>query len=130
MIKYTLVVLALFGGYYYISRHASLESSMKYVTEHKGASWAPRANYTIGFIYREREEHGKAQEAFTQLLTDYPTCQFAASGLFYLEDAAESTHDWGVAKTALDRYLEEYPDGKYIPIMRQRREMLRYQHGL
>ena len=130
MIKYAFVVLILFGGYYYISRHASLESSLQYVEQHKDASWAPRANYTIGFIYHEREEYGKSKEAFTQLLTDYPTGQFAASGLFYLEDSAEYTHDWETAKTALDRYLEEYPDGKYIPLMRQRRELLRYQHGL
>jgi len=130
MIKYVMVVLALAGGYYYLSRHASLEASLQYVARHKGASWAPRANYAIGFIYHERDDCGKAKEAFTQLLTDYPTCQFAASGIFYLEDSAECTHDWDAAKTALDRYIEEYPDGKHIRIMRQRREMLRYQHGL
>ena len=130
MIKYVFIVLALFGGYYYLSRHVGLESSLQYVAKHKGDSWAPRANYTIGFVYYHREEYGKAKEAFTQLLTDYPTGQFAASGLFYLEDSAEYARDWETAKNALDRYIEEHPDGERIELVRKRRELLRYQHGL
>jgi|GEM_PF-1979952 len=130
MIKYVIFVLALAGGYYYLSRNASLESGLQFVAQHKDSSWAPRANYTIGFIYHQREEYGKAEAAFTQLLTDYPTGQFTASGLFYLEDSAEYTRDWETAKTALDRYIEEYPDGREIGIMRQRRDLLHYHHGL
>ena len=130
MIKWGVIILALYGGYYYFSRHVSLDSSLKYVAQNKGASWAPRANYTIGFLYYQREEYGKAKEAFTQLLTDYPTGQYAAQGLFYLEDSAESVRDYPTARMALDRYLEEFPEGKKIEIMRKRSEMLRYQRGL
>lgn len=130
MIKWGIIILALYGGCYYLSRHVSLDSSLKYAAQNKGASWAPRANYTIAFIYYQREEYGKSKEAFTQLLTDYPTGQFTARGLFYLEDSAEYTHDWETARNALDRYLEEFPEGKKIEIMRKRREMLRYQRGL
>jgi TolA-binding protein len=129
MIKWGLVVLALYGGYYYFSKHVSLDSSLKYVAQNKGASWAPRANYAIGFLYYQRDDHDKAKEAFTQLLTDYPTCQFAARGLFYLEGAAENIRDYATARASLDRYLEEFPEGKHIEIMRKRSEMLRYQHG-
>jgi TolA-binding protein len=130
MIKYVIFVLALAGGYYYLSRNASLESGLQYVAQHKGASWAPRANYAIGFIYHEREDYGKAEAAFTRLLTDYPTGQFTARALFYLEDSAEYAHDWDTAKTALDRYIEQCPDGHEIELMRQRRELLHYHHGL
>ncbi len=130
MIKYVLFVLAVAGGYYYLSRNASLESGLQYIEQHKGASWAPRANYTIGFIYHQREEYDKAETAFTQLLTDYPTGQFVARGLFYLEDSAEYVHDWAAAKTALDRYIDEYPDGHDVGLMRQRRDLLHYNHGL
>jgi TolA-binding protein len=128
--KYILFVLALAGGYYYLSQHASLESGLQYVGQHKGAAWAPRANFTIGLIYHQREDYGKAEAAFTQLLTDYPTGQFLASGLFYLEDSAEYVHDWDTAKTALDRYIEECPDGDRISLVRQRRDLLHYHHGL
>jgi outer membrane protein assembly factor BamD (BamD/ComL family) len=130
MIKYVIFVLALAGGSYYFSHNFSLESSLRCVAQHKDASWAPRANYTIGFIYHQREDYGKAEEAFKQLLTDYPNSQFTARGLFYLEDSAEYAHDWDTAKTALDRYIEEYPDGHEIGLVRQRRDLLRYNHGL
>jgi TolA-binding protein len=130
MTRYVVFVLALAGGYYYLSRNASLEAGLQYAARHKDASWAPRADYTIGFIYHEREEYGKAEAAFTQLLTDYPTGQFTAPGLFYLEDSAEYIHDWDTAKTSLDRYIEDFPDGDKIGLVRQRRELLRYNHGL
>ena len=130
MIKYVVLVLVLAGGSYYLSRHASLDSSLQYVEQHKDASWAPRANFTIAFIYYEQEEYPKAQAAFTQLLTDYPTGQFTVRSLVYLETAAEYNHDWETAKTSLDRYLDEFSDGRDIALMRQRRELLRYNHGL
>ncbi|MDD5629936.1 MAG: tetratricopeptide repeat protein [Elusimicrobia bacterium] len=129
MIKYLVVVLAVAGGFYAVSRHASLESGLQYVSQNKGAFWAPRASFTIGFIYYQREDYSKAKEVFTQLLTDYPTCQFAARGLFYLEDSAESIRDWDTAKAAADRYIEEHPTGDRIELMRRRQQMLRYQHG-
>ena len=121
--------MALYGGFYYVSKLYKFDDNMAYVKGHKGASWAPKANYYIGVIYYQREDYPKAQEAFTQLLTDYPTCQHAAKGLVYWEGAAEYNHDWGSARTALDRYIEEYPDGEDIDLMKKRSEMLKYRHG-
>jgi len=129
MIKFLVLVLVLGGGFYYLTRSASLDSGMELVARHKDATWAPRANYAIALVYHQRGEYPKSQEAFTQLLTDYPTCQFAASGLFYLEDAAEYNHDWDTVKSALDRYASDYPDGPDFMLMQKRREVLRAQHG-
>ena len=129
MIKYIIVVLAIAGAYYGATRYMDLDKSLVFVSQHKSASWAPRANYTIGLVYYQGDQYGKAQAAFTQLLTDYPTCQFSARALFYLEDTAEYNHDWPVARQAIDRYMEEHPEGSDAQLLRKRGELLRYQHG-
>jgi len=129
MIKYVLIVLALAGGCHYVSRHFKFDDSLEFVKRHKDASWAPRANYTIALIYHHRENYPKSQAAFTQLLTDYPTWQFMPKSLVYLYEAAEYNQDWETAKSALSRYIEEYPDGPDIALVRKRLELLKYHHG-
>ena len=127
--KYVLIILALAGGYYYVSRHVKFDDSLQYVRQHKAAFWAPRANYYIALSCHLREDYPRSQAAFTQLLTDYPAGPYAARGLVCLGEAADSNGDWDTAKQAFARYVEEHPDGPDIGIVRKRLEMLRYHHG-
>jgi TolA-binding protein len=129
MKKFAFIALALWGCYYYSSRHLNLENSARFVSTHKNASWAPRAAYYIAVVYEQRENYPKAQEAFSQLLTDYPTCQYAPSALIKLDSAAENNADWETAKSSLVRYLEEFPDAPQKELATKRLEMLRYKHG-
>jgi TolA-binding protein len=122
-------VLALYGGYYYVSRHYRLEDASAFVESHKDASWAPRAAYGIGLFYHERGEYAKSQDAFNRFMVDFSTHPLAARGLFYLEDSAESNHDWDTARAAAERYIEEHPDGPESGLIRQRLEMLNYNHA-
>lgn len=129
MIKLALAALAVWGSYYYVSRHYKFEDSLKVVERHKGSSWAPTATYYIGMVYEQREDYPKAQETFSRLLTNYPTCQYAPDALIKLSQAAERRRDWDEAKSALARYVEEYPGEKKIDLARKRLELLRYNHG-
>ena len=129
MIKLALAALAAWGCFYYVTRHCSFDDGMKVVARHKGASWAPAANYYIGVVYEQREDHAKAQETFSRLLTDYPTCQYAAGALAKLGFAAESNGDWDAAKSAFAQYIEENPEADKAGLVRKRLELLRYHHG-
>ncbi|MFA6003435.1 MAG: tetratricopeptide repeat protein [Elusimicrobiota bacterium] len=129
MIKYIVLILAVAGGYYYVSRHCNLANAERLISEHKGASWAPRARYTVALFYDQREDYPKAQEAFTRLLSEYPTCQYVPSVLIHVDEVAQENQDWAAAKAALARYVEEFPEGKDIELARKRLEMLRYHHG-
>jgi len=130
MIRYVLLVLALAGGYYYLSRHCDMDRGLEYIAAHKTASWAPRAHYTVARITFEREQYPKAQALFTQHLADYATGQLTSQVLCYLEDSAEYNHDWPAAKAAIDRYIDEYPEGPKADLMKKRQELIRYEHGL
>jgi len=100
-----------------------------YAQKHPAASWAQPADYYVGLVYYQRTDYPKAQEAFTQLLTDFPTGYYEESGLFYLEDSAEEIRDYNEARTRVQQYIDDFPNGKYIEVMRKRLELLNYQHG-
>ena len=126
--KFILVVLALAGGYYYVSRHFEFNDTLVYAKKHPESRYAPAIDYYVGTIYYQRENYGKAQEAFTQLLTDFPTTQYAPTALERLSDAAEYNGDWQTAKDSLQRYVEEYPNGKDMQVVQKRLELLKYHH--
>lgn len=126
--KWMFILLAMFGGYYYVSNHFEFHDTLVYAKKHPDPKWSPAIEYYVGTIYYQRESYQKAQEAFTQLLTDYPTAQYAPSALVRLSDAAQHNGDWGVAKDALTRYIEEYPDGKDLQVVQKRLELVKYKH--
>ncbi len=128
MKKIIFVLLLLYGGYYYASRRYEFHDTLAFAKRHPQAKWAPAVDYYVGLIYYQRSDYAGAQEAFTQLLTDHPTATYAPKALLRLGDAAENNHDWETAKSALGRYVEEYPDGKEIELARKRLEILKYQH--
>ena len=128
MKKFLFVVLSLYGAYYYVSRHYDFESMLVYAKKHPQASWVPATEYYVGMMYYQRENYGKANEVLKQLLTDFPTCQYVPGALVRYEDVAETNHDWDTAKAVANRYVEDYPNGGDIEVMRKRLELLNYHH--
>ncbi|HAM35234.1 MAG TPA: hypothetical protein DEB40_13920 [Elusimicrobia bacterium] len=129
MIKYVLFVLALAGACHYGARYAKLDGSLKMIHEHRKEFWAPRANYYVAVVYDQQENYAKSQEAFSQLLTDYPTCQYVPRSLIYLSEAAENNRDWETVKSALNRYVDEFAQGPDVNLARRRLDRVKYQHG-
>jgi outer membrane protein assembly factor BamD (BamD/ComL family) len=127
--KFLLVVGILYGAWWYVSKHYEFHDTLEYAKKHPESTWAEPADYYVGLVYYQRADYPKAQEAFAQLLTQYPTGSYESNGLFYLEDAAESNRDWEAANTAAKQYVDDFPNGKYIEVMRKRIELLHYQHG-
>lgn len=129
MTKFIVAVLALYGAYYYASRHFEFHDTLAYAKKHPEASWAPSVDYYVGVAYYQRAEYPAAQEAFTQLLDQYSaTNYYAVKALPMLEDAAEYNRDWDASRNALQLYIDTYPNGRDIELMRKRLELVNYQH--
>lgn len=121
LIFFALVV----GGFWWYATHKfNFADTMAYAQKHPSSSWAPAVEYSIGMVYYQRDDFPKAQETFTQLLTDFPTGQYAARGMLRLSEAAEENRDYATEKEILDRFLEEYPDHPDKNIAIKRRELL------
>lgn len=125
MKKMILLVLILGGLWSYAGRRFNLGDALAYAKKHQSSSWAPKAVYSVGLVYYQRAEYAKSQEAFTQLLTDYPTGQYTPKALLRLSEVAEETRDFETARSALSRLMEEYPDHPDIQLARRRYELVR-----
>lgn len=126
MKKLLFVVAVLYGTYWYASRHYNFSDTLVYARKNPQAKWAPAADYYVGLVYFQRAEYGKAQEAFTQLLTDYSTGPYTARGLMRLAASAEENRDFEVARQSLTRFLEEFPDHKDKKIAERRLEYIKF----
>lgn len=129
MRTFLVVVALLYGGYYYVSRHYEFHDTLVYAQKHKTARWSGPVEYYVGLVYYQRSDYPKAQEAFTQLLTDHPTDYNLSRALVMLGDSAEYNRDWQAASDALNKYVQDYPNGHDIELVRGRIDMLRYRHG-
>ena len=127
--KYLLILGALYGGYWYVAKHYEFHDTLAYAKKNPGASWAPATDYYVGLMYYQRSDYKNAEEAFTQLLTDYPTSQYRELGLFYNEGAAENDGNWDSARTLTQQYLDDFPNGKHIDIMKNRQENIIHMHS-
>lgn len=120
------VFAVLYGAYWYASNHFNFADTLVYAKKNPQASWAPAADYYVGMVYYQRSEYPKAQEAFTQLVTDYSTSAYNAKGLIRLSLAAEENRDWPVARQSLERFLEEFPEHKDKNAVQQRLELIKF----
>ena len=119
-----LLVLLGGGSWWYASHKFDFADLMGYAKKNAAAPWAPTAEYSVGMIYYQRADYPKAQEAFAQLLADYPTGQYEASGLLRLSEVAERNNDVPAARQALEQFLADFPDSPDRPIAERRKELL------
>ena len=124
MKKLIFLALVVGGVWWYATHKFNFADTMTYAQKHPQASWAPAVEYSVGLVYYQRADYPKAQEAFTQLLTDFPTGQYAARGMLRLSEVAEENRDYATEKEVLDRFLQEYPDHPDKNLAIKRREFL------
>lgn len=126
MKKWIAVFAVLYGTYWYASNRFNFADTLVYAKKNPQASWAPAADYYVGLVYYQRAEYDKAEEAFTQLLTDYSTGPYTTRGLMRLAAAAEENRHYDVARQSLQRIVDEYPDDKNRRAAEQKLEMIKF----
>lgn len=124
MKKLVFFALLIGGVWWYATHKFDFHDTLVYAKKNGGTSWAPGVDYSVGLVYYQRTDYPHAKEAFTQLLTDYPTSQYTAHALLRLADTDESLQDWQGAKEAYDRYLQDFPNEPDVNIAQKRREYL------
>jgi tetratricopeptide (TPR) repeat protein len=70
---------------------------------------APEAYFRLGEFYFYRQDYVKAQDAFQQLTTAYPTSSYADSAYFFAGRAAVGHADYGAALALLEKVPDDSP---------------------
>lgn len=116
-----LLILAglLLAAGWYARAHYTLQDALRYAKTHPSSRLSPAVDYYAGMAYYARERHESAAQAFSQLLADHPTCQYAPNGLLRLGSSYEELRQWPEARAAYEQYLERFPQGAEIDAVRR-----------
>lgn len=126
MKKFLIAVAVLYGGCWYGSKHLGLQETLAYAKKNPQGKYSQAADYYVGLAYYQKADYPKAQEAFTQLLTDYATGPYIARGLLYQAYTAQENRDWPVARQSLERFIEEFPDHKNKSIAEKQLDVIKF----
>ena len=124
MEKMIVFVLVIGGLWWYASKRFDFKDTLLVAKKYQSSPWAPGSVYRVGLVYYGRGDYEMAQQAFTQLLTDYPTGQYTARALLRMSEIAENTHDYESARQFLKRFLEEFPEHPDLRMAQKRMELL------
>jgi TolA-binding protein len=126
--KVFIAVVALYALFYWVSTRYDVQDSLAFAKKNPDSKLSAPVEYYVGMAYYQRSEYKKAQQAFTALLEQHPTHYYAQRALVPLSEAAQHNFDWGTARDALQKYIDEYPNGRNAKLARQRLDLLNYNH--
>lgn len=122
-LKKPLIILAVcIGAIAYVRSHYTLDDALRYAKKNPHSEFSEAVEYRIGSLYFMRAKYPQAIRAYRQLLTDYPTSQYAPKALLRLGDAELKMLRYAKAREAWEQYMEEYPNGPDIGIVRKKHE--------
>lgn len=127
--KKALIILALvIAAGHYLHQRYHVHDALVYAQKHQDSGLSPAIDYYVGFAYYMHDDYPQARDAFQQLLKSYPTGHYTMTALVYLDDSAEELMDWDASRAALSKYVDEYPNGPDIEMMKQRLQYVNYKH--
>lgn len=124
MKKLIFLALVVGGVWWYASKRFDFKDTLLVAKKYQSSSWSQTAVYSVGLVYYQRGDYEMSKQAFTQLLSDYPTGQYTPQALLRISEVAEDTRDYELARVSLKRFVEEYPRHSGQQIAQKRLELL------
>lgn len=122
------ILLILYGAYYYVSKKFEFHDTLDYAQKHPEQKNSPAIEYYVGMVYYQRSDYKNAQAAWGALLEQHPTDYYVEKALIDYSESAQYNFDWETSKAALQKYLDDYPNGKKAELARQKLDMVKYNH--
>ena len=114
------------GSCVYVYKHYTFQDVLACDNKYRSWVWGPRVDYYIGVGLYLKDRHEDAAAAFEQLLTNYPTCQYAPAALYKAGVAYQNLRQWEKARAAYQRYLELFPQGPQAELANKKYEYIKF----
>ena len=124
--KWFIILGIVVGLGFYVKSHYTFKDVLAYSKSHPDPKMSPKIDYYVGVAHYMRSEYAESAEAFEQLLSDYPTCQYAPRALLKLGTMYIDRREWEKAKVHLERYVEDYPNGPDIKIVQTKYDAVKF----
>ena len=121
-----IILVVLIGAFFYIRSHYTIRDALRYAKKHPNSDLSEKVEYYAGAYYFFKSEYPKAINAYKQLLTDYPTGQYAPKALLRSGDAHQKAFQWEQAREKYLKYMSEFPDGKDISVVQKKYEYIKF----
>ena len=124
--RYIIVIVALAFGFQYFKKSYDLGDAYKWAQARPYHETRAKAIYYVGMAYYLKDDHEGTITAFNQLLADHPTCQYAPKALFRLGNAQRDLHHFEEARSAYEKYIEQFPSGSDIQAVQNNYEFVKF----
>lgn len=124
--KLFIIAFIAVGGFFYIKSHYTFHDVLAYTKKHPSPEWSPKIDYYIGTIQFLRDQPAESQFAYNQLLADYPTSYYTPKALFRLGTIHKDKSEWSLAREFYQRYIDEYPQGEDIELVKKQFEYIKF----
>ncbi|MFA5138659.1 MAG: tetratricopeptide repeat protein [Elusimicrobiota bacterium] len=119
-------IIVIAGILVFINSRYSLDDALTYSKTHPDPKVAPAIDFYVGSLQYMRSEYPKALVAYEQMLTEYPTCQYAPKALLRVGSIYQERNEFSKAKDAYAKYIEQFPTGDNIEIVKKKFEFVQF----
>ncbi|MBI3299715.1 MAG: tetratricopeptide repeat protein [Elusimicrobia bacterium] len=124
--KYILIIVLVVTGFKYGMKHFDLGDVYTWAKARPYHETRAKAIYYVGMVYYLQDKTDGSITAFNQLLADHPTCQYASKALFRLGNVQRSLNHFEEARSAYERYIEQFPNGPDIQAVQNNYEFVKF----
>lgn len=126
MRKLILVVAVVGGIWYYVKNHVDMEKTLAWAKARPVATQREKYVYYVGMIYYAKDRQVEAAAAFKEILTEEATGQYEAKALMRMGRCYQETRNFEEARTVYERYIEMFPKGDDIEIVKNNYEFVKF----
>jgi outer membrane protein assembly factor BamD (BamD/ComL family) len=117
------VIFAIFWG---ITTYVSLDDCLTYAAKNPHKPSSEKIAYYVGAVHYHKSRFPEAIAAYDQVLTDFPTGQYAPKALFRKGYSHKEIRQWSQAREAYMKYMKDYPDSKHFKLAEKRYEYVKF----
>ena len=116
----------LIAGFVFVTQTYTLDDVLGYAAKNPHKPSSERIAYYVGAIHFQKSQYPEALRAYEQVLTDFPTGQYAPKALFRKGTMHLSLNQWSLARESYERYMKEFPAGEDLESVQKKYEYVKF----
>lgn len=114
------------GAWYYLKNNVDMEKTLAWAKARPVAADREKYVYYVGMIYYVKDKQPEAAAVFKEILTEEATGQYEAKALMRMARCYQETRSFEEARIAYERYIEMFPKGDDIEIVKNNYEFVKF----
>jgi outer membrane protein assembly factor BamD (BamD/ComL family) len=114
------------AGWWYVANHYTMADVFAWAKARPVATDREKYVFYVGMVYYAQDKSNQAVEAFREILTEEATGHYEAKALMRMGRSYQDTRRFEEARAAYERYIEVFPTGPDIEIVKNNYEFVKF----